>query len=120
MKKEIFNDYKAYKHEAKILTTSDSIKNRFDIVLKEYERIKPFIEKDDKRLFDTEQKRTLFFRQKGICTECGKPMKFDVSSAHHGIAHSSGGSSSDLESARLLHERCHRTLEKRLEKQKLF
>ncbi len=118
MSHEIFNTYKLYKQEAKVQTTSDSIKNRFDIVLKEFERIKPFIEKDKKRLFDIEQKRVLYFKQKGLCSECGNPMKFNLTSAHHGIAHSEGGRTSDLEHAKLMHEKCHKRLEKRLKKSK--
>jgi hypothetical protein len=116
MSEELFADYKTYKQEAKILTTSESIEKRFQIVLREYERIKPFILKDPKRLFDVEEKRQLYFRQKGLCCECGKPMKFDVTSAHHGIAHSKGGVTSELEHARLLHAKCHQRVEKRLNK----
>ncbi|MDP1880475.1 MAG: HNH endonuclease signature motif containing protein, partial [Parachlamydiaceae bacterium] len=116
MDKDIFDSYKKYKLEAKIMTTSSSIKNRFDIVLDEYKRLRPFIEKDVERLHDTEQKRILYFKQKGLCAECSKEMHFKNASSHHVIAHSKGGNTNDLKHAILLHERCHQKLEKRLRK----
>jgi hypothetical protein len=115
---QLFNEYKIYKQEAKVQTTAESIEKRFDMVLKEYNRIKPFIIKDKKRLFDEDQKRTLYFRQKGLCAECDKPLKFEISSAHHGVAHSAGGKTDDLENAKLLHEKCHRMLENKLKSEK--
>ena len=76
----------------------------------------PLLVKDPKRLHDAEQKRILYFRQKGICKECGKEMRYQGSSSHHEIAHSAGGRTDDLAHAVLLHERCHAKLEKRLRK----
>ena len=38
-------------------------------------------------------------------------MVFKGSSADHMVAHSKGGKTSDLSSAQLLHERCHRKVE---------
>jgi len=116
MDKDIFDSYKKYKLEAKIMTTSSSIKNRFEIVLNEYKRLKPFIEKDIDRLHDTEQKRILYFKQKGLCPECSKAIHFKNSSSHHVIAHSKGGDTNDLNHAVLLHVKCHQKLEKRLRK----
>lgn len=118
MSKELFDKYKKYKTEAKIMTTSESIKKRFDIVLEEFTRLYPYINKDKKRLHDIEQKRELYFRQKGLCAECGKVMDFRRSSSHHVIAHSKGGKTDDLSHAKLLHEKCHSRLEKQLKKTK--
>lgn len=112
MPEDIFKKYRKYKLEAKVMTTPESIKNRFEIILKEYNRLKPYLEKDPQRYYDEEQKRVLYFRQKGLCLRCGKPMDFSNSSADHIIEHSKGGSTSDLSHAQLLHERCHRLEEK--------
>lgn len=114
MTKKLFDLYKTYKLAAKVMTTSDSISTRFDIMLKEYNRLHPIIMKDPKRLFDTEQKRTLYFRQKGLCAWCGRNMSFSFTSGHHIFAHSKGGVTDDLSKAVLLHENCHRQVEKRV------
>ncbi len=116
MTKKIFLRYLSFKQESKVLTTGDSIRKRLEIMIQEFSRLKPIVLKDKKRLHDLEQKRTLYFRQGGICPECGKLIKFQISSSHHVIAHSKGGRSDDLKSAVLLHPRCHARLEKRLEK----
>jgi hypothetical protein len=116
MTQELFNRYRTYKVEAKIMTTGESIKKRFEITLAEFERLNPFIQKDQERLHDIEQKRELFFRQKGLCAECNKPMDFKKASSHHVIAHSEGGKTSDLKHAALLHEKCHERVEKRKRK----
>jgi len=108
--KNEFEKYKTYKEEARKQTSADSIINRFNIIVEEYKRIKPFIEKDTQRYHDTEQKRTLFFRQNGICPQCNKPMIFNASFAHHNIEHSQGGLTSDLANSVLLHEKCHQKL----------
>jgi len=112
MTRQEFDTYLTYKLLAKKMTLADSIKARFNILLSEFKRVQPFIEKDEKRLHDIEQKRTLYFRQKGICPECKKPMQFDKSSAHHIVAHSVGGRTDDLSKAVLLHVRCHERIEK--------
>lgn len=112
MSVEIFNDYRAYKFEAKVMTTPESVKNRFDIVLKEFRRLKIFIEKDPKRYHDEEQKRILYFSQQGLCLFCKKPMTFSESTADHKIAHSKGGKTDDLKHAQLLHDNCHQKVEK--------
>ncbi|MBT3232490.1 MAG: DUF262 domain-containing protein [Calditrichaeota bacterium] len=114
IEKSIFDTYKNYKHAAKILTTPDSISKRFEIILTEFKRLRPYITKDPNRFHDTEQKRTLFFRQKGKCPECDKKLNFHNVSAHHGIHHSEGGKTDDLENSYLLHHRCHRKFERRL------
>ncbi|NQT79912.1 MAG: DUF262 domain-containing protein [Candidatus Aminicenantes bacterium] len=118
MSKTLFNTYRSYKQEAKILTTPESFEKRFKIVLDEFNRMYPVISKDPKRFHDEEQKRTLFFRQKGLCCECGKQINFKVTSAHHVIAHKDGGKTDDIENAVLLHPHCHKRLEKRLIKKK--
>lgn len=109
----IFKKYKAYKEGARQATSPESLKTRFEFLLEEFKRIQPYIQKDKKRLHDTEQKRTLYFRQKGICPECKKKFKFKEGTADHIIAHSEGGKTDDLEHAQLLHEKCHTKLEKR-------
>lgn len=109
---ELFNHYKTYKFEAKIMTSGESIKRRFEIVLSEFQRLNPFIGKDPERFHDIEQKRILYFRQKGLCVECGLPMEFKSTSSHHVVAHGDGGKTSNLSDASLLHERCHQKIEK--------
>lgn len=116
MSRADFDLYLRYKLLAKQMTWGDSIKERFQIIHSEFQKQQPYIIKDPKRLHDEDEKRVLFFRQKGICPECKKEMHFQVSSAHHIVAHSSGGKTTDLKQAVLLHEKCHRRLEKRLEK----
>lgn len=114
MTEELFNKYKSYKQEAKIMTSSSSLKKRFEILYDEYNRLNPIILADPQRLHDAEQKRTLFFRQKGLCRYCGRSMDFKKSSGHHIIAHSAGGKTADLEHSALLHERCHAKIEKQI------
>jgi hypothetical protein len=117
MSEDLFVQYKKYKEESKILTTSESLKKRLEIMLSEFNRLHPIIIKDSKRLHDAEQKRILYFRQGGLCAECGKEMVFDKSSAHHVVAHSKGGRTDDLSKSVLLHEKCHQKLEMRIKKE---
>jgi 5-methylcytosine-specific restriction endonuclease McrA len=117
MPKNLFDTYKKFKQESKILTSGSSLRNRLDIMIDEFDRMHKVIIKDPQRFHDIEQKRTLYFKQKGLCAECGKEMFFDASSAHHGIAHKSGGKTDDLDNSQLLHIRCHEKLEKRIKKQ---
>ena len=117
MTKSLFDLYKKYKHESKILTTSGSLRNRLEIMISEFNRLHPIITKDPKRLHDAEQKRILYFRQKGLCSQCGKEMRFQATSAHHVVAHSHGGDTDDLSHALLLHPKCHEKLEKQLRRQ---
>ena len=118
MPQKLFDKYKTYKLEAKVMTTPDSIRKRFDIMLDEYNRLHTIIMKDPKRLFDVEQKRTLYFRQKGLCPWCGRNMSFNYTSGHHIFAHFKGGKTDDLSKAVLLHENCHRQVEKQVGKGK--
>ena len=115
-----FNRYKEYKLEAKIMTTPESIKKRFEIVLYEFKKSKPFTEKDPNRYYNEEQKRILFFRQKGRCGFCSKPLIFKDTSADHIIAHSDGGRTDDLKHGQLLHQKCHAKLEKKREIEKII
>ena len=114
----LFKEYRKYKEEARKATTADSITARFEFLLKEFKRMCPYIEKDKDRLHDTEQKRTLYFRQKGICPECSKKFRFEEGTSHHIVAHSKGGKTDDLEKANLLHKKCHEKLEKKIENAK--
>jgi hypothetical protein len=118
MPKKRFDLYKSYKYEAKLMTTPESIKKRFDILISEYNRLYPIIMKDPQRLYDTEQKRTLYFRQKGKCPWCGRNMSFSFTSGHHIFAHAEGGVTDDLSKAVLLHENCHKQVEKQISKGK--
>ncbi len=118
MKKTIFDTYKNYKLESKVMTTSESLKKRLEIMLIEYDRLNKIIIKDPQRLFDVEQKRTLYFRQKGLCGYCGRKMIFRLTTGHHIIAHSKGGITADLRKAVLLHENCHKQVEKQILKGK--
>lgn len=117
MSRKSFEMYRKFKQESKILTSGSSLKSRLNIMIEEFDRMHKIIMKDPKRLHDAEQKRILYFRQKGLCKECGKEMTFDASSAHHGIAHRDGGKTDDLENAELLHITCHEKLEKKIRKQ---
>jgi hypothetical protein len=119
MTKKEFSIYKRYKEQSKVMTTSESFKDRLVIMLEEFNRLSPIILADKKRLHDIEQKRILFFRQQGICPECGKGLEFKTASAHHEIAHSSGGKTDDLTHAKLVHVSCHEKIEKRIKKQQL-
>jgi hypothetical protein len=112
MEKEVFDRYVKYKMESKVLTTASSLRNRFEIMRDEFDRMHSIILKDPERLHDAEQKRTLYFRQKGLCAFCQKPMVFQATSSHHGIAHSKGGKTDDLEHAALYHEKCHKKVHK--------
>jgi len=117
MSKSLFDKYKKFKTESKIMTTSDSIKNRFDIILNEYNRLYPIIIRDPIRLHDNEQRRNLFYRQKGTCPLCKKQLDFRAGlSVHHIFPHSKGGRTDDLNNAQLLHEKCHHILEKKRSK----
>jgi hypothetical protein len=119
MEKEDFFDYLNYKTEGRKATSSDSIEFRFDFIKKRFEEYIPFIQKDPKRLHDIEQKRILFYRQKGLCDQCKKQIDFRVDgSAHHILAHKDGGQTDDIENAVLLHEKCHSNLEKRILKER--
>ncbi len=109
----LFKKYRIYKEEARKATTPDSFKTRLEFLLDEFKRIKPYVKKDSKRLQDTEQKRILYFRQKGVCSECKKKFKFQEGTSHHVIAHSQGGKTDDLSHATLLHDKCHKKLEKK-------
>lgn len=118
MKKQDFVDFLEYKKQARKATSSDSIEFRFNFLKKKFKELHPYIKKDPKRLHDIEQKRILFFKQKGKCSECGKSIDFNKDkSAHHKIAHKDGGITDELKNAVLLHERCHSKLEKKIKKQ---
>ena len=110
-----FDMYLRYKLLSKQMTLGDSIRERFEIIHSEFQKQHPYIVKDKKRLHDVDEKRVLYFRQKGVCPECHKDMHFEGSSAHHVIAHSAGGKTADLKNAILVHDRCHKRIEKRLE-----
>jgi hypothetical protein len=112
MSADIFNKYRSYKFEAKVMTTPESIKNRLEMILSEFKRLNLFIEKDPQRYHDEEQKRILYFRQKGLCAFCNMPLDFRNSSSDHIVSHSSGGKTMNLNQAQLLHCRCHTKLEK--------
>jgi hypothetical protein len=116
MTKALFNKYKSFKHQSKVMTTPESLKTRFQIMIDEYNRLNSLIITDKNRLFDSEQKRILYFRQKGLCGFCGNKMIFDVTTGHHIIKHSQGGSTDDLDKAVLLEEKCHRKIEKQIAK----
>lgn len=114
-----FFEYLNYKTEGRKATSPDSIETRFKFLKDRFETFIPFIQKDPVRLHDIEQKRTLFFRQKGICPECNSKIDFRTdASAHHILAHKDGGKTDDLESAVLLHNKCHSNLEMKLKKLK--
>ncbi len=115
MTEKKFKKYMKYKIEARKATSSDSIKYRLEFFIEEFKKKKPFIEKDPDRLHDEEQKRTLYFRQKGICPECTKKIDFRIDkSSHHKLAHKDGGKTDDISKAVLLHAKCHAKLEKKL------
>ncbi len=110
LSKRLFKRYRSYKEEGRKGTSAESIVFRFKFILQEYERQFPIVHKDSKRLFDLEQRRDLFFRQKGLCTYCRKPLMFKEGSADHVIAYGAGGST-DTANGQLLHKKCHEKLE---------
>jgi len=114
LSKTLFKKYMGYKNLGRQATSEASIRGRLEFILEEFKRICKFKQKDPKRFHDVEEKRILFFRQKGICPECKKEILFgkNISSDHIKL-YSKGGKTSDLSKAQLLHERCHRKLEKR-------
>jgi len=111
MPRKVFDKYQEYKFQSKIMTSPDSIKKRLVFMREEFARLKKIIEKDKKRYHDEEQKRLLYFHQKGLCPVCGKPMDFKNSTADHMIAHSDGGRTDNLTEAQLVHWKCHKKLE---------
>ncbi|MEO9147121.1 MAG: DUF262 domain-containing protein [Ginsengibacter sp.] len=112
-----FVEYLKYKTEGRKATSADSIEYRFKFLKRKFDEFVPNIKKDPKRLHDIEQKRVLFFRQKGICPVCKNFIDFRVDgSSHHMIPHKDGGLTDDLKNAVLLHEHCHQRLEKRIKK----
>ncbi len=119
MPKKLFDKYRTFKLESKIMTTPESIRKRFEIIVDEFTRLHPWIAKDEKRLHDIKQKRILYFRQKGLCAKCRRALDFRTSSGHHIIAHSEGGKTDDLDKAELVHEKCHRQIEKEKKRSKL-
>lgn len=117
MTKKEFTEYLKYKTEGRKATSADSIEYRFNFIKKKFNIFLPIVKKDPKRLHDIEQKRILFFRQKGICPECKNFIDFRIDgSSHHKVAHKNGGLTDDLKNAVLLHELCHQRLEKKLKK----
>jgi hypothetical protein len=119
MTEKRFKEFIKYKTEARKATSPDSIKFRLDFYIKEFKAQQPFLNKDQTRLHDRDQKRILYFRQKGICTECNKIIDFRIDgSSHHKIAHKDGGQTDDLTNAVLLHIKCHIKLETRINKEK--
>ncbi|ASV29877.1 HNH endonuclease family protein [Maribacter cobaltidurans] len=116
MTKKEFDTYKSYKTESKLMTTPASFKTRLEIMISEFDRLLPIIEKDPERLHNEEQRRILFFRQRGICPECSKSLDFKKAEAHHVIHHSKGGITDDLEHSVLLHTNCHKRVHKREKK----
>lgn len=119
MSEERFKEFINYKTEARKATSADSIKFRLNFYIKEFKNQQPFINKDPDRLHDRDQKRILYFRQKGICPECSKTIDFRIDgSSHHILAHKDGGQTDDLSNAVLLHSKCHIKLETRLNKDK--
>jgi len=118
MEKGIFDNYKSYKLAAKVMTTPESIKERCQLILDEFNRFIPIVDKDPTRYHNEEQKRTLYFSQKGICPVCQKPMNFKDTSSDHMVRHSEGGKTDNLNKAQLLHIRCHTKVEKARNKSK--
>ena len=117
--KELFDKYLKYKMDARQATSPESLESRFKFMIEEYGRMQPFILKDKKRFHEIEEKRTLFFRQRGKCTFCNKPLDFRRgTSTHHKVPHSQGSKTDNLEGAELLHEKCHKKLEKQIKKSK--
>jgi len=110
--KKEFEEYLQYKISARQATTPDSFRERLNFMLKKFKEQQPIILKDKKRFHDSEQKRVLYFRQKGVCPICNKKMNFKFSTGHHIEKYSFGGKTEDLSKACLLHEKCHKKVEK--------
>ena len=107
MTPELFDRLKRFKELNRRGTTPDSLEGRFEIMKKEWEaRIGEIKEKDEQRLFTHEQKITLFFLQKGLCSLCGKKIKYVDGEADHIQKHEQGGKTTPS-NGRLVHHKCH-------------
>jgi len=86
------------------------IKLRHKIILKNFlEKYTP-MEKDEKRIFDDEQKRKIYRREEEKCNSCGIKLKFGDFNTHyhHKKMHSRGGET-NIENGLLLCKNCHLT-----------
>lgn len=110
---KIFRKYMKYKQFGRKATQSDSIEKRFDIILSEYKEFHPFKYKDKIRLFNEEEKIRVYFKQEGMCSFCKRPLNFDEAKCHHKNEYSKGGPTK-IHNARLLHDKCHEKLHKKV------
>jgi len=87
--------------------TSESFSERFKIIKKEYEdRIGKIKLKDKKRLAAQNQKKLLYFKQKGVCPICKKELLYKDVEADHIQKHETGGKT-EIDNMRLIHHKCH-------------
>ena len=90
-------------------TSKPVLLDRHKIILKRFlgeVNLQPL---DENRFFDEEQKREIFRRDNGRCTECGKELVWNDSYTHyhHKERWISGGTSNDIKNGQLLCRKCH-------------
>lgn len=113
MDPKLFKKYMNYKEVGRRATLSDSIEERFKIILSEYKRIFPTIKYKDKiRLFNEEQKIKIYFEQKCLCAFCKKPLDFEKAECHHKYEHSKGGPTK-IRYGQMVHHKCHIKIHKK-------
>jgi len=106
MDQKMFRKFMNYKQFGRKATLSDSIEKRFNIILSEYKRFHPFKYKDTIRLFNEEQKIRVYFKQRGLCAFCKKPLSFQEAESHHKFDYSKGGRTK-MQNAQMVHHTCH-------------
>jgi hypothetical protein len=105
--------YEEYKVLRKAGATKENFKRKFELMLRDFEKLNTFVKKDTRRFPNLGQKLRVYYRDKRTCTYCGKFVKFDQISIDHVVPHSKGGPT-DIKNLRLVHKgRCHKELEKR-------
>lgn len=63
-------------------------------------------EKDEKRLFDSNEKDIIYHREHGLCEVCGNRVDYQSMQIHHISPHNEGGQT-ELSNGALVHNHCH-------------
>lgn len=117
MDQSLYGELREYKSQILKGTTEDSLSKRFEIIKKQYERVRKICKKDPKRFADLRQKRRLFFSQDGKCVHCKKKLEPETMEADHIKKHEKGGMT-EISNLRLLHHECHVKISQREQRTK--
>ncbi len=118
MKKNLYDKLMDYKINTRRGIVSESFLERFEIIKKEYvKRVGQIRKKDPQRYANNEQKRELYFKQKGKCSECNKELFYKDVEADHIVKHATGGRTR-IDNLRLIHHKCHEKIHKTDQKSK--